>query len=293
MRAGGDVVAPLTFGSASVLRVTEPFDGGTLMRFLGRFAVPSAERHDTTGGHPRLTRTVRLTHGPGLIRLTWTGPALRWEYAGPAADRAEAVRRTEALCDADADVAAVSQRLAADPHLGPLVASGPGLRIPGGTDPAEVALQALISQQVSMAAAARCADKLTVRYGEQIEVPAGAPDRLFPTAAALSAVDPAELPMPRARGRALVALAGAIAAGTLVLDPERPWPELRAALLARPGIGPWTADVIGLRGLRQPDVLLDTDLVIRRELATRGVSDTQRWSPWRSYATVHLWRAYV
>ena len=293
MRTGGDVVASLTFGPASVLRVTEPFDAATLFRFLRRFAVESVERHDTAAGHPRLTRTVRLTHGPGLVRLTWTGPTLRWEYAGPAADQAEAVRRTEALCDADADVEAVTRRLAPDPHLGPLAASSPGLRIPGGTDPVEVALQALISQQVSMAAAARCADKLTLRYGEQIAAPGGAPDRLFPTAAALAAADPAELPMPRARGRALVALAGALTAGTLVLDPEQPWPPQRAALLTRPGIGPWTADVIGLRGLRQPDVLLDTDLVIRRELAARGVSDTRPWSPWRSYATVHLWRAYV
>lgn len=233
------------------------------------------ERHDTVDGHPRLTRAVRLAHGPALIRLTWTGAALRWEYAGEERDRAEAARRAEALCDAHADVAAVAQRFAADPHLGRLVASSPGLRIPGGTDPVEVALQALISQQVSMASAARCADKLTVRYGEQIAAPA-------------------ELPMPRARGRALVALAAALADGTLVLDPEQPWPAQRVALLARPGVGPWTADVIGLRGLRQPDILLGTDLVIRRELTARGVSgDTRSWSPWRSYATVHLWRAYV
>lgn len=251
------------------------------------------ERHDTVDGHPRLTRAVRLAHGPALIRLTWTGAALRWEYAGPERDRAEAAGRAEALCDADANVAAVTQRFAADGQLGPLVASSPGLRIPGGTDPAEVALQALISQQVSMAAAARCADKLSVRYGEQIAAPAGGPDRLFPTAGALAAADPAELPMPRARGRALVALAAALASKDLVLNPEQPWPAQRAALLARPGVGPWTADVIGLRGLRQPDILLGTDLVIRRELAARGVTDTRPWSPWRSYATVHLWRAYV
>ena len=99
--------------------------------------------------------------------------------------------------------------------------------------------------------------------------------------------------MPRARGRALVALADALATGTMTLDPARPWGDQRAELLARPGVGPWTADVIGLRGLGQPDILLDTDLVIRRELAERGVSDTGAWAPWRSYATVHLWRAYV
>ncbi len=283
----------MRFGPARVLPVGEPFDAETLFTFLRRFAVHSVERHDLAGEQPRLTRTVRLAHGPGLIRLGWTGTTLTLAYAGAPSDHAEAVGRARALCDTDADTVAVAQRFAADPHLGPLAASSPGLRIPGGTDPAEVALQALISQQVSMAAAARCADKLTRRYGDKIAVPDGAPDRLFPTAQALAGADPTELPMPRARGRALVALADALATGTMTLDPARPWGDQRAELLARPGVGPWTADVIGLRGLGQPDILLDTDLVIRRELAERGVSDTGAWAPWRSYATVHLWRAYV
>ena len=99
--------------------------------------------------------------------------------------------------------------------------------------------------------------------------------------------------MPRARGRALVGLAAALAEGSLVLDRVAPWAGTRAALLARPGIGPWTADYIGLRGLGQPDILLSSDLVIRRELVARGVRDPTSWAPYRSYATLHLWRAYV
>ena len=100
--------------------------------------------------------------------------------------------------------------------------------------------------------------------------------------------------MPRARGRALVGLAAALRDGEVDLSGT-------AGLAGHPyrscwrcpGIGPWTADYIGLRGLGEPDILLGTDLVIKRELIARGITDPERWSPFRSYVTIHLWRAYV
>ena len=289
--AGGLVLRP-----ARPLVTTEPFDGATLFAFLRRFAVPGVEAHDPVGGPGEplgLTRTLRLAHGPGVVRLGWDGSVLSLAYGGPAADEAEAEQRVRWLVDADAPATEVAAALGADPHLADDVASSPGLRVPGGTDPAEAAVQALVSQQISMAAAARCSAKLTEAYGEELEVAGGAVHLLFPTMDALAAADPETLPMPRARGRALVGLAAGLASGTVVLDRERPWAEVRASLLALPGIGPWTADVVGLRALGQRDVLLGTDLAIRRQLEARGITDASAWAPFRSYATVHLWRPYV
>ena len=282
---------PLALGAARTLATTEPFDGTTLFAFLRRFAVPGVEVHDEVDGRLRLTRALRLHRGAGVVRLTWDGSALGFAYGGDPADEAEAVTRVRRLVDADAPVTAVSAVLGADPHLAADVGTSPGLRLPGATDVDEAAVQALVSQQISMAAAARCSAKLAEAYGETVA--GGSVSRLFPRMAVLAEVDPAGLPMPRARGRSLVALATALASGAVVLSRDRPWPELRAELLAQPGIGPWTADVIGLRALGERDILLTTDLAVRRQLEARGVTDPSGWAPFRSYATVHLWRPYV
>lgn len=274
------------------LETTEPFDGATLFAFLRRFAVPGIESHDEVGGALGLTRTLRLSHGAAVLRLTWDR-TLGFAYAGHPADEADAEQRARRLVDADAPVDAVLAVLGSDPHLAEDVQSSPGLRIPGATDANEAAIQALVSQQISMAAAARCSANLTEAYGEDVLVADHRVSRLFPRMESLAEADPAALPMPRARGRALVTLAGALASGALVLDRERSWVEQRLELLALPGIGPWTADVVGLRALGQRDVLLTTDLAVRRQLEARGITGTAAWAPFRSYATVHLWRPYV
>lgn len=211
-------------------------------------------------------------------------------------DLAPALERVRRLLDADADPVAVDEQLAADPVLAPLVRRRPGLRVPGHVDGVEVAVRAVLGQQVSVAGARTLASRLVAALGEPLElVGEHQVSRLFPTAAVLAAVEPAAIAMPRARGRALAAVMTAVVAGSVVLDRSADRTETRRALLALPGIGPWTADYIALRALGDPDVVLGTDLGVRHAAARLGIDDllrrSEEWRPWRSYALVHLWSA--
>ncbi|MDQ7993601.1 MAG: AlkA N-terminal domain-containing protein, partial [Propionicimonas sp.] len=218
------------------------------------------------------------------------------------------------------DPVAVAAALGADPLLAPLVARWPGLRVPGHVDGAELAVRAVVGQQVSVAGARTVLARLVQRYGEPL--PAGtagsgplvgsgrAPARpgssaggigdeplthLFPSPDVLATLDPADLPMPRARGRALVGLATALADGSLALDRGPDRARTRAALLALPGIGDWTASYIAIRALGDPDAFMPTDLGTRHALTGLGADPAQAarlaeaWRPWRSYAQSLLW----
>jgi AraC family transcriptional regulator of adaptative response / DNA-3-methyladenine glycosylase II len=161
-----------------------------------------------------------------------------------------------------------------------------------------MAVKAVIGQQVSVAGARTVAARLSTTYGKPVTATDGTGvTHHFPTAEALAAVDPATLPMPRSRGRTLVALCTAVAEGRLDLDAGADRDETTAALLELPGVGPWTADYVRMRALGDPDVLLTTDLGVRRGLERLGVAGDptsaaahgERWRPWRSYALMHLW----
>ena len=254
-----------------------PLHAESLLGFLAARAVAGVEEVDGT----TYRRSVRLAHGPAVLAADLG--ALTWEIeAGDDADAPEAERHLRALFDLDADPRAVDARLAEDPRLRGLVESAPGRRVPGAVDPAEIAFRAVLGQQVSVAAARTQAGRLTARLGEPLPEPAGGVTHLFPTPNALATLDPETLPMPRARGRTLVGLAAALADG---LDPTD-----REALIALPGIGPWTADYVAMR-CGDHDVLLETDLGVRKGLQRLGAHDhdTDRWRPWRSYAVQHLW----
>ena len=185
---------------------------------------------------------------------------------------------------------------------GPAAARAAG---PGHVDGHEVAVRAVLGQQVSVGAARRLAALLVERHGEVVDGDlAASPDgaehtllRLFPSAETLAGVDPETLPMPRARGRALVALCAALAAGDIPLDRSADRADVRRALLAVPGIGPWTAGYVALRALGDPDVFLPTDVGVRNGLRALGEDPAraetlgEAWRPWRSYALMHLWAA--
>jgi AraC family transcriptional regulator of adaptative response / DNA-3-methyladenine glycosylase II len=220
-------------------------------------------------------------------------------------DLTAAVQRCRRLLDLDADPEAVAGNLAADPVLGPLARACPGRRSPGHVDGNELALRAVLGQQVSVAAARRLGARLVAAYGKPLERPDGALTHCFPAAETLAAADPAALPMPRARGRALTGLATALAAGELSLDPGAERDRAEVQLLALPGIGPWTASYIRMRALADPDAFLPGDVGVldalsslgsvpaqRRQAAKQAAALAESWRPWRSYAVHHLW-AYL
>jgi AraC family transcriptional regulator of adaptative response / DNA-3-methyladenine glycosylase II len=276
------------------LAVREPFDGAALLDFLAARAVPGVE--EVADG--RYRRTLRLPHGAATATLTPAPTEVRCLLRlADLADLPVAVERCRRLLDLDADPQAVDERLGDDPLLAALVRKRPGLRIPGHVDGAEVAVRAVLGQQVSVAAARTAAARLTQRYGEALEQPDGALTHLFPRPEQLAAATPDELAMPRARGRALVSLATALSDGMVDLDRGADRRDVFAALTSLPGIGPWTASYVALRALGDPDVFLPTDLGVRRALDRLGApSDPQgaaalaeRWRPWRSYALLHLW----
>ncbi|MCW2834085.1 MAG: DNA-O6-methylguanine--protein-cysteine S-methyltransferase / DNA-3-methyladenine glycosylase [Nocardioides sp.] len=282
------------------LPVRTPYAGTALLDFLRLRAIPGVEVVDDE----TYARTLALPHGPGTVTLTLPDVAdegstafVRAELAlTDLRDTAAAVERARRLLDADCDPVAVADAFAGDRLLGPLVRRTPGLRVPGHVDGNEVAVRAVLGQQVSVAGARTIAARLTREHGAQIETTVPGLTRLFPSMDALAAVDPEDLPMPRVRGRALTSLCAALADGTVVLDRGDDRGAVRQALLDLPGIGPWTADYIAIRALGHPDVLLATDVGTRdalRALGAPGAVDTEAWRPWRSYAQTYLWQSLV
>jgi AraC family transcriptional regulator, regulatory protein of adaptative response / DNA-3-methyladenine glycosylase II len=216
-----------------------PLDPSNLYGHLVATAVPGVE--EWAGGAYRAA--VRLPSGPAVIEvgLPVTGAVPVGLRLAAAADEAEALRRVRRTFDLDLEPAAMAAVLAADPVLRPLVAAAPGRRVPGTLDPEAMVLRAVLGQQVSTAAARTHTARLVAAFGEPLPQPDGGLTHLFPTAAALVA-DPEGLAevvrMPRSRIRTLLTVAGALADGSV--DLAAPALEVRAALLALPGIGPWT-----------------------------------------------------
>ncbi len=282
------------------LAVRTPYAGGALHAFLAMRAIAGVE----ATGPGWYARTLTLPNGTGTMRLDLPDVGEPGQTAFVTAtfrltdlrDTAAATERARRLLDADCDPVAVADSFAGDPLLGPLVRRWPGLRVPGHVDGNEIAVRAVLGQQVSVAAARTVAARLTAEHGRPLPTPDGELTHLFPTVDVLAGLDPEQLPMPRSRGRALIALCEALASGDLALDRGPDRDDTRRRLLALPGIGPWTADYIALRALGHPDVFLPTDIGIRDALVALGRDPSQAteladgWRPWRSYAQLHLWQ---
>ena len=285
----------------------QPFNPASVLDFLGLRALPGVEALDGAS----YTRSLRLPHGHGIVTLR--APETEMRGAAPARPtwKASSSFRTCATCRPRWRAAAScstsmptplpsGRRSGATPLLGALVRRDPGRRVPGAADGFELAVRAVIGQQVSVPGARTVAGRLVLAAGDPLPAPLGAVTHLFPTPAALVDLaehDPGAFSMPAGRRRALVALAHAVDAGDVVIDPGADPAELRRSLVSLPGIGPWTAEYVAMRALRDPDAFMPTDLGIRRGAVALGLPDdpthlrevTEHWRPWRSYAMAHLW----
>ncbi|MFB9803556.1 AlkA N-terminal domain-containing protein [Streptomonospora salina] len=282
------------------LPLRPPIDLDHLFGFLATRAVPGVEEAADGG----FRRVLALPHGSGVVHISrgdtddhvWCRLCLDLLK-----DLGTAVQRCRRLLDLDTDPHAVADALGAggDPLAG-IVARRPGLRAPGSADPAETAVRAVVGQQISVAAARTVTGRLVERFGTPLAFPLGGLTRTFPGPEVLAAASPEDLPMPTGRAAALIAVSAALAAGDIDLGPGADRDRAAARLRGLRGIGPWTSDYIRMRALGDPDVFLGSDLGVRTSLERLGLPGDarsagkaahERWRPWRSYATHHLWAA--
>ncbi len=288
-----------------------PLDAAALLGFFARRAVVGVESVDVdTKGHQTLSRTVQL-NGEGRTHVGWLQAAFDVDHCAVrlrvSDSLAEAlpqiIARARALLDLDADPATINACLRhpvsdtcrnAVPLLDP---KWDGLRVPGCVDGFELAVRAILGQQITVAAACTLTNRLVQRFGAPVDTPFAGLDRLFPTAQTLASATPdalGQLGIVRQRQQAIIALARAVAAGELSLQASADFARTQVALTALPGIGHWTAQYVAMRALRDPDAFPAGDVALHKAM---GVADakaaerlSQAWRPWRSYAVLRLWQ---
>lgn len=281
------------------LAYRSPLHAPALLDFLEARALPGIEERD--GDTYR--RGLSLPHGSATVSLK---PGKRWVSAtlrlADVRDLAPAVARCRRLFDLDADPDAVDATLGADPALAAMVAAEPGVRVPRSVDGFEMAVRAIVGQQVSVAGARTTLRRL-IRAAQSVPPsgPAAPASGLgsFPSAAVVADLPDSAFGMPAARRETIQALAALVADGKIDLEPGADREEAVARLQEVPGIGAWTAGYVAMRAIGDPDVFLPTDLAVRRGAAALGLPSTpsaleahaERWRPWRSYALIRLWRA--
>lgn len=295
---------PRTSDDALVLRLgyRPPYDLGAMLEFLRGRALPGVERVDDD----RYARTLAPAASgltPGWLQVrAWPGgePALQLELHGvAAAGLLPIVARVRRMFDLDADPQAIAATLSRDHRLAPLLHARPGLRLPSGWDGFEIAVRAILGQQVSVVAARTLAARLVTRFGTPLSSPvAPGLDHLFPAPEALVDTDVGGIGVTRARANAIRGVAQALLDGRVELHLG---PTLEAFVerwASLPGIGPWTAQYIAMRALGHPDAFPAEDLVLRRMASSTEVplstaalrKQAVAWQPWRAYAVIHLWR---
>ncbi|MGN8244757.1 DNA-3-methyladenine glycosylase family protein [Cellulomonas soli] len=306
--------------------VRHPFDAPGVFRFLAVRAVRGVEVADLTRPDElRYARTLSLPAGPAAVEVVATHhPGRGWDVRAhlelaSAEDLGPCVGSVRRMLGLDTDPVAVDTALAADPALAPLVARTPGIRVPGAVDPHELVVRALVGQQISVAAARTHLGRLAAHAGSPHASGVPGLGRLFPTPEQIVRTVPEPAPgepldpgrpvrLPGAAVRALLATCRALAAGDLAVHAEVDPDELRARLVARPRIGPWTAAYVAMRVLGDPDAWLERDVALLAGARAIGVLDVDlptsaahrvlarraaAWAPWRSYAAMHLWQAAV
>jgi AraC family transcriptional regulator of adaptative response / DNA-3-methyladenine glycosylase II len=284
------------------LRYRPPYDWESMLDYLRARAIPGVEivekgTYLRTVGIDEFTGSVQVTHVPERQSLSVTIRFPRVQSL-PAI-----IGRVRRLFDLGADIETIDAHLSLDPLLAPLVAQRPGLRAPGGWDGFELAVRAILGQQVSVAAARRLAEQLVACYGERVASDFVSEPRLthvFPEAQRLVLAKSIEIGMPAARRSALKELAEAAAADPNLFRPFGTIEEAIARLRKIRGVGEWTAQYIALRALRETDAFPAADIgLLRGAEAANGarfqvpnlLMRSESWRPWRAYAAQHLWAA--
>jgi AraC family transcriptional regulator, regulatory protein of adaptative response / DNA-3-methyladenine glycosylase II len=270
-----------------------PYDWDGVLAFLRARATPGVER----------------VEGSAYIRIITVGDQHGWIEVTRSDDRAAlaldvhigepralltVVERVRRMFDLGADPIVIGEHLGADPLLRPLVARHPGARMPGAWEPFEIAVRAIVGQQISVAGATTVIGRISTMFGSPIDQCRGL-DRIFPTPAQLAEADVERAGVMPSRAETSRALARGVASGALRLDPGAGREEAIALLTAVHGIGRWTAEYIAMRALGQPDAFPSGDLVLRRMTGAGSTGELERraeaWRPWRAYAVMLLWRA--
>jgi AraC family transcriptional regulator of adaptative response / DNA-3-methyladenine glycosylase II len=276
-----------------------PYDAGAMLAFFERRALGGVEVFEGEGPARRFARTLRIVHG-GQVHAGWL--QLRFDPAREqlllrvgeslAAVLPTVIARVRAMLDLDAEPMAINDAL----H--DAFPEGDGLRVPGTVDGFELAVRAVLGQQITVAAARTMGSRLVQAFGTPIATPIGGLDRLFPTPAAIAGASGdalGQLGIVRQRQAALLALARETVAGRLPLHAGADVPSTLAALQALPGIGDWTAQYIAMRALRWPDAFPSGDVALQKALgvgsAKAALEASQAWRPWRGYAVLRAWHA--
>jgi len=291
--------APLGEGLILRLGYRPPYDFDALLAFLRTRALPGVELVDEHA----YARVFGSADAPGWLRLSpWpdNAHALRLELHGASpAQLLPLVTRLRRMFDLDAEPQAIAATLGAGGVLKPLLRLRPGLRLPGGWDGFEIAVRAVLGQQVSVAAARTLATRIVQRWGEPLNAPPmPGLERLFPTPTQLAGVDLREIGVTTARAATIRGIAQALLDGRVNFHVEQRLDEFVARWVALPGIGEWTAHYMAMRALSHPDAFPAADLILRRvaagdgpELSTKALTAlAESWRPWRAYAVMHLWR---
>ncbi|MDR2013069.1 MAG: helix-turn-helix domain-containing protein [Rhodanobacter sp.] len=278
-----------------------PYDSAAMMDFLARRSLRGVEKVTGDAGAVEFARTLRVTQGGctqrGWLRLrldTQRDQVLLRVSDALATVLPIVISRVRALLDLDADPMVINSALHTHfPH-------GDGLRVPGTVDGFELAVRAVLGQQITVAAARTLGARLAQAFGETIATPVTGLDRLFPTPAAIAGASSdalGQIGIVRQRQAALLALARAMIDGCIALHPGADVPATIAALQALPGIGDWTAQYIALRALRWPDAFPAGDVALQKALrvttARAAAEASLAWRPWRGYAVLRAWHSPV
>ncbi|HZV23515.1 MAG TPA: AlkA N-terminal domain-containing protein, partial [Luteimonas sp.] len=279
-----------------------PYDFTALLDFLRTRALPGVELVDGDA-YARVIAPMGTGEASGWLRVShWAGDdhALKLQVHGvPPSRLLEIVGRVRRMFDLDAEPRTIADALSVHPRLRAMLQRQPGLRLPSGWDGFEIAVRAIIGQQVSVAAARTVAARLAQRFGEPLaNTPSPGLAHLFPTAERLADADLSAIGLTKARAQTLRTVAQAVLDGAVDFRAESTLDDFVARWTALPGIGPWTAHYIAMRALGHPDAFPAEDLVLQRalpgdgsRLSARALSaQADAWRPWRAYSVIHLWR---